>query len=223
MLVLIAASFAATGCEPEDPKLRQEVAELRTRAAELERDNARMAAELSELRAKVAQQPDFLPAEALAARLRAHLPQVRAALSRAFAGHTVDPVNAGVVTTPLDDDARPYTSEITFGLSKGQQIESYAIRISADRRGNWMVPDAGALAEIARGASASPAPQSVGAGRGAMAPGGVRQIEWGDAQASMASSPAAAPQPVSAPVSPPAGTGGNAPFPVQDTRTIQFE
>lgn len=234
------AALLVAACEPDDPKIREEVAGLRARTAELERDNARMTAELADLRSKVTKQVEFLTTVELTRRLDSQMPQLRAALARAFPGYSVDPVTAGSVSTPLDEDALPYTSVVTFGLSKGGRITSYNIRIAADRGGTWNLPAPETLAAAAGNLPAGgseraqqpqqPQQQQVISGRGASMTSGVRQIDWGDNAGAQQQAPA--PQqyapPQAPPQPPPAGQRraapqGNAPFPVQDSRTIQFE
>lgn len=235
------AALLVAACEPDDPKIRQEVAGLRARTAELERDNARMNSEIADLRSKVTKQVEFLTTVELARRLDSQMPQLRAALARAFPGYNVDPVTAGSVSTPLDEDALPYTSEVSFGLSKGGRITSYNIRVAADRGGTWILPAPETLAAAVGRLPASsseraqqqPQQQQVISGRGASMTSGVRQIEWGDNAGAPSQAPApqqyAQPEPPpQPPPAPPAGQRratpqGNAPFPVQDSRTIQFE
>lgn len=233
----IAAALVFAGCEPEDPKIRQEVAELRARAGELEREVGRLGAELAEAKSKAAPETGFLDHAELKRRLDSQMSQLRAALARAFPDFRVDPVNAGTITTPRDEDALLYTTEVTFGLSKGGRISNYTVRIAADRGGNWLMPSPEVLGAVAGQLAASaPEPrqsqQQVTSGRGALNTGGPRVIEWPDQpQGSAPAQPPRQPYPPSQPqlpASPPSGTrpstsGGNAPFPVQDSRTIQFE
>lgn len=232
----LATALLVAACEPDDPKIRQEVAELRTRAAELERDNSRMNAELAELKGKLTKQVEFLGTGELARRLDSQMPQLRATLARAFPGYTVDPVTAGAVSTPLDEDALPYTTEVSFGLSKGGRISNFNVRIAADRQGEWILPSPEALAaavgQLPSAGAERQQQQTATSGRGAAMTTGVRQIEWGDTAGGAAPPPAQQHAPSQAPVPqraapPPAqrqsAPSGNAPFPVQDSRTIQFE
>ncbi len=234
----LAAALLMAACEPDDPKIRQEVAELRTRTAELERDNNRMNTELAELKNKLTKQVEFLGTGELARRLDAQMPQLRTTLARAFPGYSVDPVTTGAVSTPVDEDALPYTTEVSFGLSKGGRISTYNVRIAADRGGSWILPDpetlAAAVGKLPSGGSERVQQQTqqpaTTSGRGAAMTSGVRQIDWGDTGSGAAPAqqyvPAQAPVP-QPPVPPPAqrqsAPSGNAPFPVQDSRTIQFE
>ncbi len=237
-VVAIAAALAVAGCEPEDPKIRQEVAELRARAGELEREVGRLGAEVAEAKNKAAPETGFLDHAELKRRLDSQMSQLRAALARAFPDFRVDPVNAGTITTPRDEDALLYTTEVTFGLSKGGRISNYTVRIAADRGGNWLMPSPEVLGAVAGQLAASapeprqPQQQQTTSGRGALNTGAPRVIEWPDQpQGNAPAQPprqSYAPSQPQSPAPPPSGQrtstpGGNAPFPVQDSRTIQFE
>lgn len=223
-----------TGCDGDDPKVRQEMAELRTRLTELERDNSRLETALEEARSK-AVQTDFLARDALRRNLDGIMPELRATLTRAFPGRTVDPVSTGTISTPLDADGFPYNAELSFGLSEGpgQRVTTYTLNLKADRQGQWRLPDLTAFAADAaprRGGSAANRPAAPAA-----AGSGPRIIDWGQENAGARGAitttappntapapPPAAPSVPSAPSAPSAPAPG-APFPVQDTRTIQFD
>lgn len=233
------ATLLLAACEPEDPKIRQELAGLRTREAELEKEVARLGAELADAKRHAAPRAQFLERAELKRRLDAQMSQLRAVLAKAFPDYRVDPVNAGTINTPLDEEAVIYTSELTFGLSKGGRISNHTVLIAADRGGNWQVPSPEHLAAVAGQLAASGATQErrqpqqqVSSGRGALNPGGPRVIEWPDQQQAGGTAPVApqtyAPSQTQMPAAAPTGSrqsapGGNAPFPVQDSRTIQFE
>ncbi|MEX1044691.1 MAG: hypothetical protein WEC73_01060 [Chthoniobacterales bacterium] len=221
-LPLLGAVLA--GCESEDPKIRQEIAELRTRLGDLDREKARLETELKEARSKAARS-DFLGREVLGRNLESLMPELRATLTRAFPGLTVDPVSSSTISTPLDEQGFPYNTELTFGLSggTGQRVSTYTINIKADREGKWRLPDLGAIAALQErrsGGGGQPAPQA------GPAPNGPRLIDWGEQNAG-AAAPAPAPpssQPApAAPSSRPSQPATQAPFPVQDSRTIQFD
>lgn len=221
--VLILAALLGA-CEPDDPKVRAEVAELRARVAELEK---KAGASREPAAAAPATSASGLSRETLRRNLDERMPALRAALTRAFPEHRVDPVNAATISTPQDSDYLPYTTEVSFGLSKGQSVASFSIRIGADRAGNWQLPDMEDLAAaVGNLASSGATPQTTAgpaaSGRGAMMDNNVRQIEWNDGGAAPSSSSQSR-QPAQ---ETPARTGqpsGNAPFPVQDSRTIQFD
>lgn len=220
-----------TGCDGDDPKVRQEIAELRTRLTELERDNSRLETALEEARSK-AVQTDFLARDVLRRNLDGIMPELRATLTRAFPGRTVDPVSTGTISTPLDADGFPYNAELSFGLSEGpgQRVITYTLNLKADRQGDWRLPDLTAFAADAaprRGGSAANRPAAPPAGGS-----GPRIIDWGQENAGARGAPpptappnAAPAPPAAAPSAPsaPAAPAPGAPFPVQDTRTIQFD
>lgn len=236
----IVASLLVAACEPEDPKIRQELAELRTREAELEKEVSRLGSELTDAKRNAAPEAQFLERAELKRRLDAQMSQLRAVLAKAFPEYRVDPVNAGTINTPLDEEAVIYTTELTFGLSKGGRISNHSLLIAADRGGNWQMPSPERLAAAAGHPAASttsqehkqPQQQQVTSGRGALNPGGPRVIEWPDQPRSGGAGPVAPQTHVPAqpqmPAAPPTASrqgtpGGNVPFPVQDSRTIQFE
>ena len=222
-IVLILAAFLG-GCEPDDPKVRAEVAELRAKVAELEK---KAGAPREPAAAAPAASASALSRETLRRNLDERMPALRAALTRAFPGYRVDPVNAATISIPQDSDYLPYTTEVSFGLSKGQSVASFSIRMGADRAGNWQLPDmedlAASVGNLASSGATSQTTSGSGAsGRGAMMDNNVRHIEWNDGgTAPSSSSPSQQPAQET-----PARTGppeGNAPFPVQDSRTIQFD
>jgi hypothetical protein len=226
-LLLVLLLPALSGCESEDPKIRNEMAELRVRIGELERDNSRLSSQLEEARDKAARM-DFVGRETLRQNLEEDMPELRATLARAFPGLKVDPVSPGTISTPLDQDGFPYNTELSFGLSEGpgRRVTTYTINIKADREGKWRQPDLGAIAALQTLRSTggdAPAPA------GAAAAEGPRIIDWG--QTGTASGPpppspaSAAPQPPpdAAPTVLPTQPPVQAPFPVQDTRTIEFD
>ena len=144
---LAAASALAllpAGCEPDDPKIRQEVAELRAKVAELEKKGSGSRPTASA--PSTSSGGDSIPRETLRRNLDERMPSLRAALAKAFPGFRVDTVNASTVSTPQDSDYLPYSTELSFGLSKGQNIASFTVRIGADRAGNWQLPDVEDLA-----------------------------------------------------------------------------
>jgi len=228
-LATVLAPLLLTGCDGDDPKVRQEMAELRTRLTELEREKSRLEASLEEARSK-AVQADFLARDALRRNLDGMMPELRATLTRAFPGKMVDPVNTGTISTPLDTDGFPYNTELSFGLSEGpgQRVTTYTLNIKADRQGQWRLPDLAAFAADAstrRGGSAANRPSAPDPGAS-----GPRLIDWGQENAGARGNAAAPPPPTAAPPaaapsapSAPSAPAPNAPFPVQDTRTIQFD
>lgn len=234
LIIPLAALLAMAGCDAEDPKIRQEMAELRTRLGDQERDNARMTAELQEARSK-AQQVEFLTRDVLRRNLDDLMPQVRATLTRAFPGRTVDPVSAGTISTPLDTDGFPYNTELTFGLSEGpgRRVFTYTLNLKANQQGSWRLPELGAFAATLENPAAggrsvsqpSAAPQA-DAGFASPSADGPRTIDWGEQNAgsgTSASAPLPPAQPAPAATARPSQPAVNAPFPVQDTRTIEFE
>jgi hypothetical protein len=223
LLLLVAV---LPGCDGEDPKIRQEVAELRTQLGDLERKNARLEADLKEARSK-ATLSNFLGREALGRNLQAVMPELRANLTRAFPNLTVDPVSPGTISTPLDEQGFPYNTELSFGLSQGagRGVTTYTINIKADREGKWHMPDLRALAALQEHRSADNGqPTRQGGGPSADGP---RVIDWGEQNTGAAPAPAPAPPPSqpapAAPSSRPNQPEAQAPFPVQDSRTIQFD
>lgn len=224
-----AVALLPSGCEPDDPKIRQEVAELRAEVAELEKK----AATRGTTAAPTASAPAAgggIPRETLERSLDDKMSVLRAALTRAFPGYRVETVNASRISTPQDSDYLPYSTELNFGLSKGQNIASFSIRIGADRSGNWQLPDVEDLAAsvgnlASPGVMTTQSPASGISGRGAMMGGGTRQIQW--PEQSGAQAPSGDQQPIyqeqPAPQSPSRQPAGNSPFPVQETRTIEFD
>lgn len=212
-------------CEQDDPKIRTEVAELRARVAELEKQGAGT-------KSAAAPDPsgsssDNLSRDTLQRNLDRQMPALRAALTKAFPEYRVDPVSAATISTPKDSDYLPYTTELSFGLSKGQTVASFSIRIGADRSGNWQMPEFEDLAASVGNLASAGMPQgnSAGAsGRGAMMNNNVRQIQWPDG-AGAPSSPYGQSQPAPMPQEPmpQRQPSGNAPFPVQETRTVEFD
>lgn len=215
-----------TGCDGEDPVIRQEIATLRTQAADLEKKNARLEADLKEARDK-ASRINFLGREVLSRNLQDAMPELRANLARAFPNMTVDPVSPGTISTPLDEQGFPYNTELNFGLSQknGRGFNSYTINIKADREGKWFMPDLRAMAALQDNRSAETTPARQG-GPTADAP---RIIDWGQQNAGVGSVPAPAPAPPPSQPAPvdqpsrPSQPATQAPFPVQDSRTIQFD
>ncbi len=220
--IVLALAALLGACEPDDPKVRAEVAELRAKVAELEK---KAGASRESAAAAPATSASGLSRESLRRNLDERMPALRAALTRAFPEYRVDPVNAATISIPQDSDYLPYTTEVSFGLSKGQSVASFSIRIGADRAGNWQFPDMEDLAAaVGNLASSGSTPQTTAgpaaSGRGATMDNNVRQIEWNDGGAAPSSQSR---QPAE---ETPARTGqpsGNAPFPVQDSRTIQFD
>lgn len=234
LIIPLAALLALAGCDAEDPKIRQEMAELRARLGELERDNARMTAELQEARSK-ALRVEFLTRDVLRRNLDDLMPQVRATLTRAFPGRTVDPVSAGTISTPLDPDGFPYNTELTFGLSEGpgRRVFTYTLNLKANQQGSWRLPELGAFAATLENPTAggrsvsqqSAAPQA-DAGFASPSADGPRIIDWGEQNAGSGANAPAPPrpaQPAPAATARPSQPAVNAPLPVQDTRTIEFE
>lgn len=214
------------GCETEDPKIRQEMAEMRLRIDELEKENSHLDTQLEEAREKAAR-VDFLERETLRQNLERVMPELRGTLARAFPGLKVDPVSPGTISTPLDQDGFPYNTELSFGLSEGagRRVTTYTINIKADRMGNWRQPDLGAIAALQNhrpttgdNPSRSTAPTAEG----------PRIIDWGQPNSPAGPLPSqtpTAPQPTpdAAPPARPSQPSVQAPFPVQDTRTIEFD
>lgn len=212
-------------CEPDDPKIRSEVAELRAKVAELEKQVSTKAAAASVQPGSSSS--DNLSRDVLQRNLERQMPSLRAALTKAFPEYRVDPVNTATVSLPKDGDYLPYTTELSFGLSKGQTVASFSIRIGADRSGNWQMPDFEDLAASVGNLASAGMPQgnSPGAsGRGAMMNNNVRQIQWPDG-ASAPNSPSSQSQPAAMPQEPMPSRqpSGNAPFPVQESHTIRFD
>jgi hypothetical protein len=217
---------AVTGCESEDPKIRQELATLRTDLGELQRKNARLEAELKEARDK-ASRSVFLGRDVLRRNLESLMPELRATLTRAFRGLKVDPVSPGTISTPLDAEGFPYNTELSFGLSEGpgKRVFTYTINLKADREGRWQIPDLRAIAALQDHSTADSGPSP----QGGPAAAGPRIIDWGDQNAGGARATAPAtpapqtqPPPAAAP-SRPNQPAVQAPFPVQDSRTIEFD
>jgi len=213
------------GCDGEDPKIRQEVAELRTQIGDLERKNARLEADLKEARSK-ATLSSFLGRDVLSRNLEAVMTDVRANLMRAFPNMTVDPVSPGTISTPLDAQGFPYSTELSFGLSPkgaGRRVTTYTINIKADREGKWQIPDLRAMAALNEHSTAERGPATPQA----PAADGPRIIDWGEQNPGAAPAPTHAPPPSQpAPAAPPTRPSQpttQAPFPVQDSRTIQFD
>ena len=222
--IVLALAVLSAGCEPDDPKIRAEVAELRAKVAELEK---KVAAAREPAAAAPAVSASGLSRETLRRNLDERMPALRAALTKAFPGYRVDPVNAATISIPQDSDHLPYSTEVSFGLSQGQSVASFSIRIGADRAGTWQLPDfedlAASVGNLASsGATSQTTAGSAASGRGAMMNNNVRQIEWNDGgTAPSSSSPSRQPAQET-----PARAGqpsGSAPFPVQDSRTIQFD
>jgi outer membrane murein-binding lipoprotein Lpp len=221
----LAAAVLLAGCEPDDPKVRAEVAELRAKVAELEKKNGETRTSATSTAAP-ASSAGGISRETLRRNLEQEMPELRAMLTKAFPDYRVDTVNAAAIVTPEDSDYLPYTTVLSFGLSQGQGIASFSIPIGADRAGNWKLPDIEDLAAsvgnlASSGAGASMASGSGTSGRGAMMGNNVRQIQWDQNNAG-------APPPSSnnrepAPAPQQSQPSGNAPFPVQDSRTIQFD
>ena len=215
------------GCEPDDPKIRQEVAELRAKVAELEKKGGGRATASAP---QASSGGDGIPRETLRRNLDEKMPALRAALARAFPGYRVDTVNASIVSTPQDSDYLPYSTEVSFGLSQGQNIASFSIRIGADRAGNWQLPDVEDLAAsvgnlASQGGASTPSTSSGISSRGAGMGGGTRQVQWPEENgaqgpSSFGQSPAESRQQEPQQTRQPAG---NSPFPVQETRTIEFD
>ena len=221
--IVLALAVLSAGCEPDDPKIRAEVAELRAKVAELEKK----AAAAREPAAAPAASTSGLSRETLRRSLDERMPALRAALTRAFPGYRVDPVNAATISIPQDSDYLPYSTEVSFGLSQGQSVASFSIRIGADRAGTWQLPDfedlAASVGNLASSGANSPTTTgSAASGRGAMMDNNVRQIEWNDGGGAP-SSASPGRQPAPEPPARPSQPSGNAPFPVQDSRTIQFD
>ena len=135
--IVLALAVLSAGCEPDDPKIRAEVAELRAKVAELEKK----AAAAREPAAAPAASTSGLSRENLRRNLDERMPALRAALTKAFPGYRVDPVNAATISIPQDSDYLPYSTDVSFGLSQGQSVASFSIRIGADRAGTWQLPD----------------------------------------------------------------------------------
>jgi outer membrane murein-binding lipoprotein Lpp len=216
------AAVLLSGCESDDPKIQQEVTELRAKVAELEK-------QLATRMVSPARAEDSISRETLRRNLDNKMPALRATLTKAFPDYRIDPVSAATVSIPQDSDYLPYSTEVCFGLSQGQTVASFSIRIGADRAGNWQLPDLEDLAAsvgnlASSGALSQGAPQQAGlSGRGATMNNNVRQIEWNNAASS---SPIPADNGQAQPDSAPQGQSqpaGNAPFPVQDTRRINFD
>lgn len=215
------------GCEPDDPKIRQEVAELRAKVAELEKKGANRATASAP---PASSGGESIPRETLRRNLDEQMPALRAALARAFPGYRVDTVNASTVSTPQDSDYLPYSTELSFGLSQGQNIASFSLRIGADRAGNWKLPDfedlAASVGNLASQGGMSTQSTSSGiSSRGAGMGGGTRQVQWPEdtgtqGSSSFGQSPAESRQQEPQQTRQPAG---NSPFPVQETRTIEFD
>lgn len=227
MAALAAAVFLA-GCEADDPKIRQEVAELRAKVAELEKKNASAGRSTSGgAVATSAASSDTLSRETLRRNLEARMPALRAALTKAFPDYRVDPVNAATISTPQDSNHLPYSTEVSFGLSQGETVASFSIRIGADRSGNWQLPEfedlAASVGNLASSGAVSPNEGEASSGRGARMDQNVRQIQWNDGPTG--GQPAAPPDPQPASVAPAQQRqpAANAPFPVQDSRTIEFD
>jgi len=226
--VASALALLPAGCEPDDPKIRQEVAELRAKVAELEKKGVGNRATASAPAASSAS--DSIPRETLRRNLEDKMPALRAALARAFPDYRVDPVNAATVSTPQDSDYLPYSTEVTFGLSRGQGTASFSIRIGADRAGNWQLPDVEDLAAsvgnlASQGGGSTPSTSSGISSRGAGMGGGTRQVQWPEdtgarGSSSFGQSPAESRQQEPQQTRQPAGSS---PFPVQETRTIEFD
>lgn len=226
LLPLLMAVLA--GCDGEDPKIRQEVAALRTELGDLERKNARLEADLKEARSKAALS-NFLGREVLSRNLQAVMPELRGNLTRAFPNLTVDPVSPGTISTPLDEQGFPYNTELSFGLSQGagRGVTTYTINIKADREGKWYMPDLRAIAALQQDRRTADNGQAAQARQGGPAADGPRIIDWGEQNARTAPAPAPAPPPSqpapAAPAARPSQPATQAPFPVQDSRTIQFD
>jgi hypothetical protein len=205
------------GCEDLDVKVQAELAELRARTLELERDNSRLATDLREARSQVSA-GDFLGREVLRGNLEGVLPELRAALTRAFPGQVVDPVNTGTISTPLDTDGFPYTTEVIFGLSggAGQRVTTYTINIRADREGRWQLPELGAYATGAATQSAAGADQPETT-RTTGDLGATRVIEWDSGN------PTSQPLDPAAAGAAPAAASQSGPLPAQDSRVIRFD
>lgn len=230
MATLALAGLLPGGCEPDDPKIRQEVAELRAKVAELEK-GAAATRQANTPVAPVSAAPatGSISRDTLRRNLESQMPALRAALTRAFPDYRVDPVNAAAISTPQDSDYLPYSSEVSFGLSKGQTVASFSIRIGADRAGNWQLPDiedlAASVGNLASSGAMSPSSPSSGAsGRGATMDNNVRQIQWDNSGSRAPVSGYSQPPPPPAGNNPPPRQpAGDAPFPVQDSRTIRFD
>lgn len=226
-VALLAALWLTGGCEPDDPKVQKEVAELRARIAELERQKQATLARPDPAPAKPMN--EGIPRETLRRNLESQMPALRAALIKAFPDYQVDPVNAATISTPQDSGYLPYSTELSFGLSKGQTVASFSIRIGADRSGNWQLPDfedlAASVGNLASsGASPGTSRETGSSSRGATMSDNVRQIRWDDNGGSTTVDPRSQPPPEPREEPRPSRQpSGNAPFPVQDSRTIQFE
>lgn len=227
VFLLPALLAALTGCESEDPKTRQELAALRTEIGELQRKNTRLEAELKEARDK-ASRSVFLGRDVLSRNLEAVMPELRANLTRAFPDRKVDPVSPGTISTPLDEQGFPYNTELNFGISQknGRGFNSYTINIKADREGRWQMPDLRTIAALEDRRSADGGQPTQQRGPAADGP---RIIDWGEQNTASAPAPAPAPPPQAGPAAPaappsrPSQPAAQAPFPVQDSRTIQFD
>jgi hypothetical protein len=220
-LAAVLAACVLGACEPDDPKVRQEVADLRVKIAELEKQNAvRQSAQVAAQNTL-----DSIPRETLSRSLEDKMPVLRTKLITAFPGYQVDTVNAATIVTPQDSDYLPYTTELSFGLAKGPAVASFSIRIGADRGGNWQLPNVEQFAASVGNLASSDAASQVGpSGRGATINNNVRQIEWGNTGGSLpAPSSYSGQHPAEEIPQQSRQPSGNAPFPVQDTRTIQFE
>ena len=213
-------------CEPDDPKIRTEVAELRARVAELEKQGG--GAKTTATPAPSGSSSDNLSRDVLQRNLDRQMPALRAALTKAFPEYRVDTVNAATISMPRDSDYLPYTTELSFGLSKGQTVASFSIRIGADRSGNWQMPEFEDLAASVGNLASAGMPQgnsSGVSGRGAMMNNNVRQIQWNDGPGAAQQSPYGQTQPPAMPQEPmpQRQPSGNAPFPVTETRTVEFD
>ena len=221
----LATALLSGGCEPDDPKIRAEVAELRAKVAELEKKSGEARTSATSA-AEPSSQAGGISRETLRRNLEQEMPELRAMLTKAFPDYRVDTVNAAAIVTPEDSDHLPYATVLSFGLSQGQGIASFSIPIGADRAGNWKLPDIGDLAASVGNLASSGAPMTSGSGtsgRGAMMGNNVRQIQWNDNNAGAPPPSSYNREPAPEPAPRQSQPSGNAPFPVQDSRTIQFD
>ena len=226
LLATIAIAALSGGCEPDDPKIRAEVAELRAKVAELEKK----AGAAREPAAAPAASTSGLSRETLRRNLDERMPALRAALTRAFPGYRVDPVNAATISIPQDSDYLPYSTEVSFGLSLGQSVASFSIRIGADRAGIWQMPDFEDLAASVGNLASPNAMSRASSERGVPSQSetietGVRLIQWPEDTGMSGTSISHDQASPTVPQHSPQGSQpmGNLPLPINETRTIQFD
>ncbi len=211
---LLAVVFA--GCEPDDPAVRHELAELRTALADTRRELDTVRASLASAEQKAAR-VDFEEAADLSASLKTRTNELRTIVIQACPGTRIESFSIGAVETPLNSP-HPYRANFNFALRQidpgsgqavGDNLGPYTVTIQADRDGDWQLPTAADLAALFDNPAAS-------AADAAPPDDGSRHVEWGDSPRNQRN----ATQRPSAPA--PRQPAAN-PMPSQETREIRFE